>query len=131
MSKITNSKKIAPEDFKDQRPWIEKLLSPINQYFQDSANILNNGILLRDNVMSQEYETTLRTDGSRTTARFSWKWNQKQEPTIVQVAQLIEVGSDTVPATGFTWTFTASSVSCSISNLTASKDYTIKITGVA
>jgi hypothetical protein len=131
MSKITNSKKIAPEDFKDQRPWIEKLLSPINQYFQDSASILNNGILLRDNVMAQDYTTTLRTDGARTTASFSWKWNQKQAPSIVQVAQLIEIGSDTVPATGFTWTFSANSVTCSISNLSASKDYTIKITGVA
>jgi hypothetical protein len=131
MSKITNSKKIAPEDFKDQRPWIEKLLAPINQFFQDGSNILNNGILLRDNVMSQEYSTSLNSNGVRTTATFSWKWNQKQAPSLVLIAQLIEVGSSTVPAVGFTWTYTGTSITCSLSNLSASKDYTIKVTGLA
>jgi hypothetical protein len=131
MSKITNSKKIAMEDFKDQRPWIERLLAPLNQFLQDAATILNNGILLKDNVMSQEYTISLVSDGARTSSTFSWKWNQKQAPSIVIMGQLLEVGSTSVPPVGFTWSYAYGSVTCTISGLSASKDYNLKVVGIS
>lgn len=130
MSKITSTDKIAVEDFKEQKSWIEKLLNPINQFMQDALQILNSGITLRDNLIHQEYEISLPTDGVRTTVSFSFKWNQKQVPTFVFIAQLVESASLTCPAVGFAWQYANGSLTCSLTGLSASKDYTLKVKGI-
>lgn len=130
MSKITSSKKIAIEDFKDQKDWISKLLNPVNTLTQDLISILNGGAILDDNIMSQSYSITLSNDGTRTTASFSWQWDKKIAPSMVVISQLQEVGSTYVPAVGWSWIITGKTITCYISNLSASKDYILKIRGI-
>lgn len=130
MSKITNSRKIAGEDFPEQKTWINKLLGPLNTLLQDLILILNNGITLADNVKSQSYSIRLVSDGSRTNSSFSWKWTKNQNPSIMVIGQLIEEGSTTVPAVGFTWQMSGEAVVCNISGLSASKTYQLKIQGI-
>ena len=130
MSKITNSRKIAAEEFPDQKSWINNLLGPINTLLQDLILILNGGATLDDNIKSQSYSIRLVSDGVRTDASFSWKWSKNQQPSMMVIGQLIEEGSTVAAKVGFTWQMNGETVVCNISGLTAAKTYQLKVRGI-
>lgn len=49
MAKMPPLRRITAEDFKEQASWIEKLIQPINSYFEANSQALNKGLTIGDN----------------------------------------------------------------------------------
>jgi hypothetical protein len=123
--KLSNSKQLPFEDFSDQRPWIEKLLGPLNTFFLDVTNILNNGLVFSDNVKGQRHEVRLNAGVST----FSFRWNPKQAPFSISIAQVFEIGTQTVPALGMRWIYDDGTVQVALTGLDGTKEYRLILRG--
>jgi hypothetical protein len=73
MSKLS-PRKLTVEDFKDQQNWIGKLLSPMNDYFQQIYQGWNNGITVEDNLFREIRELKFTVDASTFPLRFKPKF---------------------------------------------------------
>lgn len=49
MAKSPPTSRLVTEDFKDQADWIDKLLVPINTYFERNSAAMNKGLTIDDN----------------------------------------------------------------------------------
>lgn len=103
--KITNPKKLIPEDFpSDDRELIKKLSSVINPFFEQSTQILSAGITLKDNVKSKVLTISLAKDIS--TYKIAWDINEK--PSAVYIGK-ISKGINRQPVTqvyALSWEYT-------------------------
>ena len=59
MAKI-NPQKFTNEDFPDQRDWIGKLFSPLNQFLGDVARAFANKINIEDNLFQEIREISFK-----------------------------------------------------------------------
>lgn len=73
MAKLPNIKRIMREEFKEAPTWIERLLSPINTFFESVYEALNRNITFKDNINCQIKELSFATGSAYdgTTAHFT------------------------------------------------------------
>jgi hypothetical protein len=62
MSRVPPVRRISTEDFKEQSGWIEKLVAPINSYFEQMTTALNRGLTVNDNMAGEI--RTVEVDGT-------------------------------------------------------------------
>jgi len=81
LSKLPIQKKILREDVKEAPPWIEKILYPVNSFFENVYQALSKNITFRENIASQikelEFETlagyTGDADAPGVTPHVKWR----------------------------------------------------------
>ena len=93
------------EEFPEQQEWIEKLISPINLFFQTVVNALNKQITFIDNIDCEFYE-------QRVTGAYpvDLAWNRKAAPRAAWIAYASEVGGEHTTFTSaifLDWEFTS------------------------
>lgn len=57
--KLPRFKSLTREDFPNQESWIERLIFPINQFFQNINTLSKNNISLKDNINCQIKEVNV------------------------------------------------------------------------
>lgn len=60
MAKLPTVRRLAVEDFQDQKSWIQKLLSPLNDFLLNVVNALSNNLTFAENVSAQV--TTIKVE---------------------------------------------------------------------
>lgn len=73
MSKVT-PRKLTIEDFKDQQAWIGKLLSPLNDFIQQTIGAFSNGLTVEDNLFREIRELKFVVDAGAYPQRFRPKF---------------------------------------------------------
>lgn len=61
MAKLPTTNKILREDLKEAPAWIEKLLYPLNRFFEDVYNALSNKLTFEENFVAAFKEITFTT----------------------------------------------------------------------
>lgn len=130
MGKITATKKLVIEDFNDQRPWIQKLIIPINQFFEQIYFTLVSGITLKDNMKAQVFDVTLPIDYVYT-ERLKLAWRLNERPTSVFIGWAREDAAD--PAVignhSLEWVFNNGTLEVLFNGFVDTKKYNIRIVG--
>ena len=127
MSKINSTKKVILEDFPaDVRPWLTKLVDPLNRFLEQAYFALVNGLTLGDNIKSQT--NTIVLDASQSyPVKLSWTLNER--PTLVLVASIQDTTGAIVQPYGLSWIFNNGQVEITLSGLAANK-HKINIVGI-
>ena len=128
MSKITTTKKIVMEDLPEQhRPWLVKLVEPLNRFLEQAYAALVGGLTLGDNLKAQVSTITLT---ATTTTTQSVMWTKNEKPTAVFIGQIADEAGTAVPNYVFTWTYADNALHLTFTGLTAAHKYSIKIIGL-
>lgn len=128
MSKITSTKKLILEDYPaDVRPWLAKLIEPLNKFLEQSYYALVQGLTIADNLKGS-LQTAKITATSLSSFKVAWKVNEK--PSVVLIAQIADDSGTSVPAHSLVWTYNEGQIYLTVNGLTAGNNYTIKILGL-
>lgn len=126
MAKIT-SQNFTTEQFQSESSWIGKLFSPLNSFISQVVTAFSNRISVRDNLYQEIKSYEFVNETSNYPLRFTPKFNKYPEGVVV----LGCVASDrTMPSEYplLDWSFKDNFIELnSISGLTTSKKYTIKL----
>lgn len=95
MAQIPPITRLSSEDFKEQAGWIEKLIQPINQYFERTTSALNRSLTVKDNMAGDQL--VVEFNG---TFPVRVAWTAKAKPASVFVG-------NTVRSDGTSFTLTA------------------------
>lgn len=95
MARVPPIKRLVREDFKDQKDWIDKLIQPINQFFESVTTGLSKGLTLSDNVDAQ-IQTVNFTEGDAP----SFRVTTKGRPRGVVVTGIYNFTTPADPVTG-------------------------------
>lgn len=123
--KITN-RKFQQEDFKDQK-WIGALLSPLNTFISEIYSAFQNRLSVADNLYQEIKTLSLVNETSNFPVNFKTKFNKNPEGLTLIYCK---ASDGTLPSAQplIDWGFNDGILTItSISNLTASKKYTIKL----
>jgi hypothetical protein len=128
VSKILGGKKIILEDFEpEQRKWLPKLISPLNQFMESVYSALQKGLTISENLRAEVYKRTLPA-GSSTQ---SLAWNLNQQPTAVLLGQITDTaGNIPVSQVGIMWTFRDNSITITYDGLDSNTSYRTTIIGL-
>ena len=127
MAKINSTKKIITEDFPAEvRPWLTKLIDPLNRFIEQAYYALVNGLTLKENIKSQTNAIVLDASQSYP-VKLSWNLNER--PTLVLVASIQDTTGATVQPYGLSWIFNNGQVEITLSGLAANK-HKINIVGI-
>ncbi len=85
MAKIPPIRRISTEDFKEQAGWIEKLVAPINEYFERSTGAMNRSLTVNDNLSGEI--RTVEVDG---TYPLKLAWSLSARPAVVIVGNTVK-----------------------------------------
>lgn len=91
MAQLPKQRKILVEDFPKQKDWLPKLLSPLNEFFEDVIRALNKGITFQENMAGSIL--TVNIDG---VFPLDLKWSQTSRPVAAWIGQCKEIGKDHV-----------------------------------
>ena len=80
MAKIPPIRRLSVEDFKEQAEWIERLITPINDYFERTTTALNRNLTIAENFAGDIRTVTI--DG---TYPLKLSWSLSARPTAVLV----------------------------------------------
>lgn len=80
MAKIPPASRLVTEDYPDQSSWIDKLLVPINTYFERNSAALNQGLTINDNFAGRIL--TVELDGNFP-VRVTWPLRSKPVSVLV------------------------------------------------
>jgi len=128
VSKITSTKKVVVEDFPAEvRPWIKKLLDPLNRFLEQAYYALVNGLTIADNLKGQVSSLDVVASQEYPIA-FAWRLNER--PTALLVANCSESTGGTVAAFSTGWTYANGQVLVTFTGLDTAKKYTIKLVGL-
>jgi hypothetical protein len=104
VSTLPPIQRLSLEDFPtDQKKWLGKLLSPLNQFMESVYQSLNQGLTLKDNMAATVLETQLE---GQFPAKMSW--TLKSKPVAVLLGQVERVDGTTVSlasAVGLRWSY--------------------------
>ena len=98
--KIRATQRLSTEDFVEQKDWIGKVFSPINNFFSQCISILNQGITFEDNFLGSDhiFEFVYQTDALSFPIGFTWPYaapprallvvsaTENNEPVIINLA---------------------------------------------
>lgn len=128
MAKISSTKKFILEDFPAEiRPWLKKLLEPLNKFLEQVYYSLVQGLTLTDNMKSS-MQTVKFTAETVPSVKVAWTLNEK--PSAVFVAQMSDDSGAVVPPYSVTWVYDQGQITVKLNGLTAASKYTIKILGM-
>jgi hypothetical protein len=103
--KTPELKRLILEEFPEQQEWIEKLIEPINLFFQTVVNALNKQITFGDNIDCEFYEQ--RLSGSYPV---DLVWSRKAPPRAAWIAYARETAGEHTTFTSalyLDWEFTS------------------------
>lgn len=122
-----STQKFSVEQFQDQKSWIDKLFGPLNNFMAQVYQGLNNQLTVADNLYMEFKSLQFVNESSMFPIKFRTKYNKY--PEMVVVGKCIDSdGAYSSVHPLVTWTFSNQTLEIqSISGLTASKKYTIKL----
>lgn len=91
------------EDFPDQKSWIGKLISPINDFFTQSLQIINDGVVFPDNFIGKDYLFKFTYQSAAISFPQKFQWNLRAKPQALIVVAASENGEAFIPAVA--WQF--------------------------
>ncbi len=128
MAKITSTKKLVLEDYPAEvKPWIKKLLDPLNRFLEQAYYALVQGLTIEDNLKGQVSSLDVVASQEYPIA-FAWRLNER--PTALLVANCSESTGGTVAAFSTGWTYSNGQVLVTFTGLDTAKKYTIKLVGL-
>lgn len=95
------------EDFPDQKEWIGKLVSPINDFFTQAIKIINDGIVFPDNYIGKDFLFQFTYQSDAITLPLKFKWPLQTKPNALTVVSALENGVPIIAAVA--WSFTTDS----------------------
>lgn len=90
MSRIRATQRLTVEDFPEQKSWIGKLISPINDYITQSIKILNEGILFGDNFIGKDHQFDFVYQSDAISLPIGFLWTFAASPKALQVVSALE-----------------------------------------
>ena len=100
MARIPSTKRFIVEEFKEQRPWIEKLLGPLNDFILNVNNAFNNNLTFTENLSSQISVVKFQTDSSGNIfGDYSFKNNLKGNAVGVWIVRIQDTAANPVAVT--------------------------------
>ena len=130
MAKLPPIKRLTKEDMKEAPSWIDRLLSPLNQFLDSVYRALNGQITFGDNITAQRFTTELTAGAAATnnTFKFTPTLNKRPEFLIWKVYEkdvnYTAIGS----AVWIDWHYDGDFVQISaITGLTDTKSYIINL----
>lgn len=127
MAQLPSLKRLLLEDFQDQRDWITKLITPLNEFMENSLNALTRNLTFRDNILSQikELEVTTLTQPQ------SFKCTLVSKPLALLKASIVEVSANPqviTSAVDVDWEWDGSNIRIkNVTGLTAGKRYKLVV----
>jgi len=119
--------KFSVEQFQDQKSWIDKLFGPLNNFMSQVYAGLNNQLTVADNLFMELKSISVLNESNNFPVKFRTKYNKYPEMVVVGTC----IDSDGLYSSVhplITWTFSDQTLNIqSISGLTASKKYTLKL----
>ena len=127
MSKI-QPKRFTVEEFQDQKDWIAPLFSSLNQFMQEVAVALGNGLNVADNLQQEIREIKFVNSSTNFPIKFTTKFAINPRGLLPIYVFNNTLGSYSAAAPWLEWSYANGEVSISaISGLTASSTYTIRL----
>lgn len=119
--------KFSVENFQDQKSWIDKLFGPLNNFMSQVYAGFNNQLTVADNLYMELKSVVVLNEASNFPVKFKTKYNKYPEMVLVgKCTDSDGLYSSEQPL--IAWTFADQVLELqSISGLTASKKYTIKL----
>ena len=128
MSKISSTKKVILEDLPAEvRPWMKKLIDPLNRFLEQTYYALVQGLTVSENLKGQVNTITV---AANTTYPIEYAWKLNERPTAVWVANISDTTGALVPAFSTSWTYDNGQVKVTLNGLTAANKYTLKLIGL-
>jgi len=135
MAKLPPIQRLSQEDFTDAPPWLERLLSPINQFFEQIYTTLNKNLTFGDNISSQirdlEFKTTANYSSTNEWTVLEFESGLKTKVKGVLLAQIQVKSASYVPivdSVSLFWREESGSVKITfISGLNDSTSYTTRV----
>lgn len=128
MAKINSSKKLVLEDLPAEvRPWMKKVVEPLNRFLEQVYYALVNGLTITDNLKAQLSTSTVEPNQVYP-IRIAWTLNER--PNAVLVASISDDLGQAVPAYSMTWTYDSGVLKLTFNGLTAANKYNLKILGL-
>jgi hypothetical protein len=101
MGRLPTQKRILKEELKEAPNWIEKLITPINQFMENVYNLLNKNLDLRNNIKCDIVEYQFKTSPTGTfTLPIKLKHNLKSRPEGVLLMEIRQVDGTYSPVNG-------------------------------
>lgn len=85
MGKITTTQRLTVEQFPDQKDWIGRMFSIINDYFQKVQSTLNGSVEFGSNIMGVELTFDFIYVSHAVSLPLYYKWNLIQRPRAASV----------------------------------------------
>jgi hypothetical protein len=124
--KINSVKRFILEDFNSEvRPWLGKLLQPLNTFMEQTLSALSNGLTITSNFKAKKYEVTVAAAQSYP---MKLAYNLNERPTEVRIAYLVEdSGSPSTPTNPYSvyWQYTDGGLQVTFIGLDPAKRYKI------
>lgn len=119
--------KFSVENFQDQKTWIDKLFGPLNNFMAQVYTAFNNQLTVADNLYMEFKSVVVVNETTNFPVKFKTKYNKYPEMVVVgKCTDANGLYSSVYPL--ITWTFSNQVLEIqSISGLTASEKYTIKL----
>lgn len=122
-----STQKFSVEQFQDQKTWIDKLFGPLNNFIAQVYIGFNNQITVADNLYMELKSVQFVNESGSFPIKFRTKFNKYPEMVVVGKCTDSD-GLYTSEHPLLAWTFSNQALEIqSISGLTASKKYTIKL----
>ena len=83
--KIPATQRLVVEDFPEQKQWISPMFYVINRFITFVVQILNRGILFKDNVMGQEESFDFTFVSAADSLPRKFKWNLSIRPERLEI----------------------------------------------
>lgn len=125
--KFSTTKTIVLEEFPDDvKPWLTKLINPLNQFLEQTYKTLVNGITIRDNVKSQVDEIKIVANQVYP-IKVSWKVNEKPTACYLGALQQDTSSFTLLPVHSFQWVYNQGQLEIYFNGLDTTKAYTGRI----
>ena len=122
-----DNRKFSIEGFGEQASWIGKLFTPLNAFISQVFMAFNNNLTVSDNLYQEIKTVSFVNETSSFPIKFTTKFNKY--PELVVLGHCVDsTGTFTTVYPMMKWSFSDGVLSISsISNLTASANYTLKL----
>lgn len=128
MAKINSTKKLVIEDYPAEvRPWLRKLVDPLNRFLEQAYYALVQGLTTKDNLKAQTNSIKITTNQTYP-IKFAWALNER--PTAVWAANVVESTGAVVDPFSVSWIYDNGTVKLTLNGLDSSKEYTATIIGL-
>jgi 16S rRNA U516 pseudouridylate synthase RsuA-like enzyme len=119
MAKISSTKKLVLEDYPAEvRPWLRKMIDPLNRFLEQAYFALVQGLTTKDNLKAQSNSVTV---ASGQTYPIKVAWNLNERPTAVFVASISDSTGAAVQPYAMEWLFNNGQVEVTLTGLAANE----------